>query len=234
MTDLSGCGLYTAGIVLGSTGSALVVVEKRPRAVTSPNGGEDYEDLLVITWHERIAGRLTDVVDRIAGRLTAPELRDECDAYVDVTELGLPARRLLVDREAYAVPIVIGGDEEKRAADGGAITLPLRTLQSRVTVALESERVRMLQQLSNGPTLLRGLEDLAALPAVGPTRDLAVAASIALWAAERHATNGPWAPRRPPPVGSPEWLKLRELDDLRRDEAEQGNDWWDPIGGGEP
>jgi hypothetical protein len=225
-----GSGRYSVGIVMGPTGASLAIVEKRPRPLTLPREDEEYEDFLAVIWHDHFTGGLTDVAGKLAAHLQMKDLRDDASAYVDVGELGLPARRLLTDRGAYATPLIIAKDEET-SDDRGIVSVPLRTIQSRVTVAMESDRFGILEGLPNAAEILRGLESLETLPAVGPTRDRTMAAAIAIWAADKHATHGPWASRRAPPRGSPEWYRLREIDELQADVAKARRraeaDWFD-------
>lgn len=236
MLDMRGPGRFTAGVVVTSQGGALLVVEKHPRKVSAMSarageGGDEYEDVLTAVWAERFTGSMTEKLDAIAKRLASAPLADDCDGYVDVTTMGLPLRRLLIDRGAYALPLVVSGEDEKRDAATGVTTVPLRVLQTRVTLAFEGRRLNVLAELGEGPTLLRALENLEALPISGPTRDLAYAAAIAVWAAHRHATLGPWASRKLPAVGTPEHAMLAELALERRIEAaaQQDEEWWDAV-----
>lgn len=238
MLDMKGPGRFTAGVAVTPVGGALLVVEKHPRKVSTVSarvdeGGDEYEDVLTAVWAERFTGSMTEKLDRIAKRLTTAPLADDCDAYVDVTAMGLPLRRLLIDREAYVLPLVVSGEEEKRDPATGVTTVPLRVLQTRVTLAFEGCRLNVLAELGDGPTLLRALENLEALPISGPTRDLAFAGAVAVWAAHRHATRGPWASRKLPAVGTPEHAMLLELDLEHRAEAaakrEEEAECWDAL-----
>ena len=145
----------------------------------------------------RINGRLTEISDKLSARLNENRLADECDAYQEITDVGLAGRRMLMDRSAYPRPLLVTGDEEKFDEAIGGWCVPVRSLQARATVALETGRFVILKELPNGPMMLRVLEDPASLPSVGPARDLTLAA------ASRYRDLGRRTPRDSRPVGEP-------------------------------
>ncbi|MBX3205494.1 MAG: hypothetical protein KF764_10525 [Labilithrix sp.] len=217
--------LYAAGLVIGTEGGAFVVVEKRPRKtgrierVRRPYGAEleeTWEDVLAIVAAQRLSGRMTDMLDCAAENVRHAPLKGDCVAFVETSLLGDALPRLLIERDAAIAPIALTGDEEACDGKTGAWTVGPAILQARVTMLFETQRLVVVDELGEGAAILRALERLTNLPTSGPTRDLALAAAIAVWAAERYPSDGPWASARPPPDDSPEAQVLQERELLRQ------------------
>lgn len=235
----TGCGLYTAGLIIEPRGGAFVAIEKRPRKTGRYHERYDqdgfrqredvWEDVLVIVGAERLTGTVPDMVATVAGRLESEPMKDDTVSHVDVTTLGDPLRRMFYERGAYPHAVRIGGEIEQRDQSTGIVTLPVRVLHGLATVALQTERLNVLDTLSEGPGLLRSLENLDALPDSGPGRDLAYAAALAVWTAHVYQTGGPWASRKPPPVdANDEWAREARRQAFlraRREEKRRGP-WW--------
>lgn len=217
MRSMRGCGLYTAGIEITAEGGAFVAVEKRPRKVGTEvvhlDGYDDvedaYEDDLVVVGAERIHGRVLDMVTTVAGKLNAEPMADDTTAYLDVSELGEPLRRMFSDFKSWPLPLVVGGDQEQRDKSTGLHLVPTRVLQNHVTLALQNGRLSVVEGLADGPTILGCLDKLASLGR-GPTRDLAFATAIAIWTADHYRSHGPWASRKPPPPALHDMAWARE------------------------
>lgn len=215
--------LFAAGSVVGPEGGAFVVVKKLPRKtgrigrVRKRHGveiEERWEDEIVIVVAERLAGSISEMLDLVAQNLEREPLASDCVAYVETTVLGSTLRRFIADRGAGVGEIAIGGNEEVVDANG-AWTVPLSVLHARMLLLFDANRISRDADVDGGAAILRSLERLVDLPAAGPTRDLALATSIAVWAADRTATNGPWASSKAPPEGSPEALHFEEQQALR-------------------
>jgi hypothetical protein len=218
--------LFAVGIVLSadSESAALVVVEKRPRKtgriepVQRGHGvelEETYEDEIVVVAVERCAGGMTAALDRIAEALTHAPLRGDSIAYADTATLGASLPRLLAERGAVIGSFVLGGEAETFDASGTWNVSPA-ILQARIRLLFESGRLVQVDGLDEGASLLHALEQLSALPESGPARDMALAAAIAVWAAEKHPSDGPWASAKPPPPHSPAAQVFEERELLRR------------------
>lgn len=222
--------LFTAGIVLGAHGGAFVVVEKCPRKTGrtervrhahGPEIEETWEDVLSIVAAQRLAGRLTDMLDCVGEYLSHTPLKDDCVAFVEAALLGDGLARLLAERDAGVGRIILVGDVEACDPKTGEWTVPLSVLQARITLLFETRRIEVSDELGDGPNIIRALERLDGLPDSGPTRDLAIATAIAVWSAEKYPSAGPWASSKAPPLGSEAAQSFEEREALRREALEE-------------
>ena len=225
---------YAGGIVLTPEGGAFVVVEKCPRkraGVRCDDIEDEWEDAFKIVGAERLTGGMVAMTDTVAKRLTSAPLKGDCTSYIDVGAVAEDVIRLLNAREAYPLPLVIGGEAETVERDRRL--LPLRALHSTVTVALEQQRLDALESLTDAAMLIRLLREPATLPEIGPTTDLARAAMIATWVANRYPTGGPWASEKRPRAGTREAYELEAFEmekrDIERARAAEKKQWWEPA-----
>lgn len=224
--------LFAAGITLSPDGGALVVIEKRPRKtgrIREAYGEKEpeWQDDMRVVGAERLTGTVPEMVAHLATRLKADPMVGDTTAKLDITAIGKPVMHLVREQRMNPWPVLIGG--EKEATDTtGTTTVPVQVLQGVATMMLQSKRLEVVSSLRDGPTLLRSLEQLESLPASGPTRDLGIAAAIAVWTAHTHRSCGPWASSKPAPVDSnEEWVKAaRTLATRRALASQQGRPWW--------
>lgn len=225
--------LYAAGITISDQGGAFVAIEKRPRNTgrTMIRSGEKedvWEDVLRVVGVERLSGTVPEIVAHLATRLRTEPMLDDTNPYVDVGAIGKPVLRLFADQRMYPWAVVIGGEHEATDKKSCVTTVPVRVLQGIATMMLQSGRLEVVRELGEGPTLLRALEQLEALPQTGPSRDLGIAAGLAVWAAHNHRSCGPWASRKPAPKDLDiEWMRKARQYAIRRAEAvKAGRPWW--------
>lgn len=232
--------LYAVGVVIGSQGGAFVAIEKRPRKSGRTqkvwrDGFQEseakWEDVLRVVGAERLTGTVPAMVGRVASQLKADSMEGDYTAQLDITQLGEPLRRLFYEEQTYPHATVIGGDQEVHDGKSGVITLPRNVLQGVVTIALQAGRLEVVNELPDAALLLRSLEQIDALPESGPTRDLALAAGLAVWNANLHRSHGPWASNKPiPHDATSEWAReARRQAFMKARDAKAHRPWWSRV-----
>lgn len=207
---------YGCGIEVAPEGGGLVIVEKRPRPTGRVERGlATYEDVFAIVHAERLAGRMIDMLDRVAAVLDADPLYGDSISFVETSLLGNTLPCMLAERGVAVGGVSISGDVETYDQAAGEWVVSPNVLQARIRLAFETARLDVEDELAEGRAILRALENIAALPMSGPIRDLTRAAALGFWAAERRPTNGPWASSKDPPPG-PAAQYFEELDALRQ------------------
>ena len=144
---------YVMGLDLGQAADYTAIVVLEHHRADVPGAQTTYH----LRHIERLLGRsYPEIVTRVQTLLAQPPLKGQSRLVADATGCGRPVIDLLGQAKLNPVPVTIhGGDQVHR--DGRYFRTPKRDLVGALQVCLQTERLKIAEQLPLAATLVQEL-----------------------------------------------------------------------------
>lgn len=148
----------------------------------------------------RLGTPYPDVVTRVKELLSTEQLKGKTTLVVDATGVGVPVVDMLYQAGLSPIPILITGGDSVNSG-GVFLRVPKRDLVSQLQVYLQSERLKIVEELPEARTLINELltfkvkvtanaHDTYGAWREGAHDDLVLAAALAVWAGDQSDDDG--------------------------------------------